>query len=280
MHYTFNDALSDFCRDIKLKDTSLASYVKELKNFRSYLDRIGVGEEVNHITRSHIMSYVNGKKTNTTKARTISILRTFFNYLYFNGKTVEALMYGVKRPRAENEMEEAEFLSRADQKRLLMIRTSLDPHLAARDRAIILLCLDAGLRLMEVHHLTWDDVDLDAKKLKLKDREVPFSGRLADALQELRIYSTSLYVAANQDTGKPLSPASITRIVKTVGELAGIADLNCNRLRQNYGIEQAKKGFTIEEIGKIMGISTRRAEWYYQEARRTGKKKERGKNSD
>ncbi|NSW82781.1 MAG: site-specific integrase [Syntrophothermus sp.] len=206
-------------------------------------------------------------------------MRTFFNYLYFNGKTVEALMYGVKRPRAENETEEAEFLSRADQKRLLMIRTSLDPHLAVRDRAIILLCLDAGLRLMEVQHLTWDDVDLDAKKVKLKDREVPFSGRLADALQELKIYSTSLYVAANQDTGKPLSPASITRIVKTAGELAGIADLNCNRLRQNHGLELAKKGIAIEEIGKLMGISARRAEWYYQEARRAGKKKERGTNS-
>lgn len=120
-----------------------------------------------------------------------------------------------------------------------------------RDRAIVLLCLDAGLRTSEVATLRVEAVDLPARRAMVtrkggKIAPVPFSKRAADALR--RAMPAHGYVFPGADGNCP----HLTRAAMwALGTRLGIGGLH--GLRHTAATELARRGVSIDEIRRFLG---------------------------
>ncbi len=121
-----------------------------------------------------------------------------------------------------------------------------------RDRSLIMLLLDTGLRASELIGLKLSDIDLVARRIKVlgkgnKERLIPFSPRTASALFR---HISSL------DTGPetkiyPYTRNSLADLVRAIGNRAGLKGAHPHRFRHTFAINYLKNGgdpFTLQDI--------------------------------
>jgi site-specific recombinase XerD len=103
-----------------------------------------------------------------------------------------------------------------------------------RDRAIIYLLLDTGMRASELVGIERKDINFTANKVKVlgkgnKERLLPFSDRTAKAL--------SRHLASTVGTPFPFSRTTLTSIVARLGERASVNECYPHRFRHTFAIE-------------------------------------------
>ena len=97
---------------------------------------------------------------------------------------------------------------------------------AAGDSAagvILRLAWQAGLLRDEIQRLTWAQVDFNAQRLLLPDREVPIPPELSgwlEALRDSRNRCSPVVVLSDRDR-KPLTPQSISRLARAALDSEG-----------------------------------------------------------
>lgn len=155
-------------------------------------------------------------------------------------------------------------------------------------RTFIVLGYTTGLRLGELLNLTWDDVDIEAKTVKVQakrasnkqrellefscksceDRQVPLTPAAAKLIQELRIemgLSPYLFLSlkrlaklrATYPAGREIEPAKLVnnylRTFKAIQVAAGITKLgSVHNLRASYGTHTAGC-VPMHELRRLMG---------------------------
>ena len=117
-----------------------------------------------------------GKLAAITIQTHIRALRGFFNWLYREGYTDEHRLARLKPPKAPSKV--VEVLTQEEISRVLKCA---DPNTAAgaRNYAILMLLLDAGLRCSELRNFGLEDITIEGGYLKVmgkgsKERVVPF----------------------------------------------------------------------------------------------------------
>lgn len=121
------------------------------------------------------------------------------------------------------------------------------------------LLLFTGMRRDEALHLTWSEVDLDGRRINLKDsktgaRTVPLSKRAIEVLEAAKAFGTSVksdYVFPSpRDRKKPI--VGFRRMWLKVIELAAISGMRIHDLRHNYGgMGAAATGFAVHVKGLL-----------------------------
>jgi site-specific recombinase XerD len=130
---------------------------------------------------------------------------------------------------------------------------------AERNRALILLLLDTGMRASEVCALTISSVDMEHRRILLmgkghKMRRVKFSARTGEALWR--------YLATRPDTrpgdaliatlrGAPLRGGQVYQILRRIGKRAEVANTYTHRFRHTFATEFLRNGgdpYTLQEI--------------------------------
>ena len=136
---------------------------------------------------------------------------------------------------------------------------------ALRDRAIILLLVDTGMRASELCDLRLQHLDLKNRTLLLmgkgdKERSVRISPRTAQAIWR--------YLATRDDTGIPkaylfptrdgfrLSRHSLRRMLKRTGDRAGVRRVNVHRFRHTFAIQLLRSGGNIFALKRMLGHSS------------------------
>jgi integrase/recombinase XerD len=136
---------------------------------------------------------------------------------------------------------------------------------ATRDRAIVLLLLDAGLRASELCHLSIGDVDLTTGKVTVregkggKDR-VTYLGKVAR--KALWRYLSSrgttrpadpLFVTREE---RPLDRDRLVKLFAGLGERAGVVGLHPHRLRHTFATEFLRNGGNLLGLQRLLGHSS------------------------
>lgn len=148
---------------------------------------------------------------------------------------------------AENER--VRILSADEEKRLLAACTGKREHL----RVILIAALDTALRKNELFTLTWNDVDLDKKIIKLKalnaktlkPRIVPLSARLIKELEALKENTKGELVFGIHSSAKKAFYAALKD--------AGITDFRFHDLRGTGITRLLRAGMPAAEVMKISG---------------------------
>ncbi len=135
---------------------------------------------------------------------------------------------------------------------------------AARDRAIVLVLLDAGLRATELCILRIDDVDLDSGKLFVRKGKggkgrIVYVGKatrkaLWRYLSKRKAKPTDpLFVTTNE---RPLDRNHLRHLLCNLGERAGVANLHPHRLRHTFATEFLRNGGNLLELQRLLGHSS------------------------
>lgn len=138
---------------------------------------------------------------------------------------------------------------------------------AKRDRALILLLLDSGVRVSECARLKMSDVNLEVGEIhvqpfrssrKSKPRTIPIG---AKTIKSLWIYQ-ALQKRVNDDfifltkDGKKMDKDSIRLVLHEIGDRAGVVNVHPHRFRHTFAIQYLRNGGDIFTLKKILGHST------------------------
>lgn len=260
----------------RLSPHTLADYQNTFRKFSAWL--VGQGDpEFHHITPDHIRRFLaaqNGisKKTLLNYHTGLSALWT---WAVGEGITATNIVHRVERPTPEKIAIVP--LTESDLKALLSVLGSSRSYTrpgkresahalpnADRDRAIILLLLDTGIRSHELAALRIHQVDLPNRRVKVfgkgaKERSIPFSARTGQTLWR---YLSS---RPNDSAGDPLiitqTGARFTRdrlyhLLESIGQRAGVPQSNPHRFRHTFAITYLRNGGDPYSLQIMLGHST------------------------
>ncbi|MCQ4574426.1 MAG: site-specific integrase [Candidatus Brocadiales bacterium] len=248
-----------YLKHIKLhfKKRTVEGYVQDLNLILSYLDSRLVSE----INPSRIDDYVeHRKRCAPVSDRTINLEVMVLKSMLQKGveseliasnplQTVKPLKHRGKRFKRALTGEEIE--------RLLDAATE-------RYKPVWLCFITSGLRKSELVNLTWDDVDLKRKEIKVQNREdfetktggiriIPMADRLYKELKALRPLSKSKYVFTTKHN-TPLRNNLLTRFKETV-KRAGIdlKGVRIHSLRHTFITHLIRNGANPKVVQQLAG---------------------------
>jgi len=144
---------------------------------------------------------------------------------------------------------------------------------ARRDRALILLMLDTGLRVSEIARTNIADLNLEAGEItiqpygsgrKTKPRTVPLGARTLRALWEYLAWRKSQTPPPTPDSPLFAAPPyftrldrhAIRRLLQRLGERAGVHRVYPHRFRHTFAIRYLRNGGDIFTLQRILGHSS------------------------
>ena len=150
------------------------------------------------------------------------------------------------------------FLTEGEFRRLgrLLSEAAAEGGMSARAAAAIRLLMLTGCRRNEILTLRWEDVDLDAGELHLRDaktgpRAVPLSPSAAKILADLPRVAGGPWVFPGKKPGDHLS--SIDARWYRLRARAGLEDVRLHDLRNAFASRALALGESLPMIGKLLG---------------------------
>ena len=225
---------------------------KSPRTIRAYRERLGrfvrngSVERADEVTADELYRYL-GRFTHLsreTRHRYFREVRCFFNWLVDAGHLERSPFRGMRNVRLPQRIVQPN--SSEEVARLL--DACDDSPLGLRDRALLLVLLDPGARCSEVVKLDMSDLNVEARRLRIrfgkgnKQRVVPVAGRCQGALLSyLAVRGQQpgpLFVAATghrqltEDT--PLQANGLKQVLRRLGRRAGVAKVHAHRFRHTY----------------------------------------------
>ena len=265
------------CRAEGKSPKTLAIYEMVLKNFLWYWHQNGFPVQPQKISPIHVRQFLwyLSSETNrwgTGNPRTKKVasqatalgyyrtLKTFFSWLELEQLIEKNPLVNLKPPKAEKKVIQA--LSPIEIERILGIcsgKTTLD----VRNRAILAILLDTGLRVSELASLTLNDVNMNDGSILVrhgkgsKQRVVHIGTKAQKALWKyMTIYrkSDSNSLLVNR-AGERLDAVGIKILVRRLGEKAKIS-VHPHKLRHTFAISFLRAGGDVFSLQYLLGHST------------------------
>ena len=204
----------------------------------------------------------------TTTARKIAAIRSFFGFLFENGSIFQDPTESLGSPRVGRSL--PKFLSKEDVTKLLDAACQDSGNEARRDAAILELLYATGLRVGELVSLNVKDIDLQGSYIRCwgkgaKERIVHLYPK---AVKELKQYMThtrpNFLKNRNGETalfvnhrGERLTRQWVWNILKNYGAKAGIQQqITPHTLRHSFATHLLENGASLRHVQELLGHSS------------------------
>ncbi|CEQ31857.1 tyrosine recombinase XerC [[Clostridium] sordellii] len=268
-----DDVYKEYMYEIQIKNYSertIKGYKNNLNKFFNYCKsehKITELEEINHIHIKQYLNFLKGRNLSETYINTIlKNIRSFYTYCYKEeyclnvAKKVSCLK--------ENKVIIQTFTDSEVRKMLDAYR--MDTYINARNKCIVALLIDTGIRNSELCGIT----RLDVKDTVIhilgkvrKERIVPISPmlkkimikyeRIRDMYLKDNILSYNNYFLSYRC--RPLTVEAIERVLKIAGERARVRDtIRCSphTCRHYFAQTQLRNGLDIYSLSRLLGHET------------------------
>jgi site-specific recombinase XerD len=242
---------------------TIEAYQHDLGKFSDFLASINK-TEISAVTRADINNFISSlgdKNAAVTKARKLSTLKSFYNYLESIDIITSNPAKHVIAPKIPQR--EAAFLNDEEYQRLMQtVRDIATPYYFYRDLAIVTIFLHTGIRLSELVSLTLGSVDWGNKTILIhgkggKDRRLPLNDEVALVIEKYlakrpQVATSSLFTSK---LGNGLSSRSVYHLIKHYLKEAGIKKekLGVHSLRHSFGASLLNKGVNLVVIQTLLG---------------------------
>lgn len=251
--------------------------------FKEFGASVGPTMHVEAINRDHVRAFLNGMAARGLADKTVLnawvALSSFWSWAEDDLGVRHVVRDGVQKPKARrpqidpySEQEVAAILAEVELgnewatpagKRVRSKRPS-----AARDRAIILVLLDAGLRAQELCDLRIEDVDLKTGKARIrhgkgdKERLVWLGEAARKAIWRYLVgrkgaqAGEALFCSARAGRGakvRPLEVGNVRHIVQRIAERAGVDGSNLHRFRHTFAVSFLRNGGSVLALQALLG---------------------------
>lgn len=245
---------------------TIEAYSNDVRKLGQYL----CDEEVAswaQVENTHIQGYLAQMQqehiTNTTRARNVAAMKSFFRFLYLEKYTAHNLGELLDTPRKEKVL--PKYLTVEEVERLLNA-PDIATAKGCRDKAMLELLYASGMRVSELISLRVGDISFEIACVRCfgkgsKERVIPLGQYALDALTQY-IQVCRPQVANNwqtdvlflNKTGKGLTRQGFWKIIKQYGLEAGItADITPHVLRHSFATHLLSNGADLRAIQEMLG---------------------------
>ena len=251
-HKEINVAVKEFLFEQKLSNRTSKTLRYYSDNLNQFL-KTPLPQYVNEVNVQHI------KECMSTKADAIyamhglyRALRSFFNWCIQQGYYTNANpVTMIKPPKLPNRI--IPIISPNEFKELLKLCGNT--FLGKRDKAIIMMLYDTGIRLQEIADLKLRDIDLEHGLIKVigkgnKERIVKLGTLAIKSLWDyLKIRNSTLMELWLSEERRPLSANGISQAIKRLGIAVGIPNVSPHKFRHSFAVNYLRNGgdtFTLK----------------------------------
>ena len=265
----YRTLLASFVRALRAENAAeptIRTYSEAIRLLAAFLVERGMPADPTTTSREHIEEFITHLLTTRSPATAHSrfrALRRFFGWLESESEITHSPMERMKAPRLPEKP--PEFLGEDELRRLLKTcdgKTFID----RRDRAIIMLFIDTGLRRRELGTLTLEDVDLDAGVVRVvgkgnRTRFVPFGRRVA---RDLDWYLRAR--AQHRDASRPafwlshhgaMTPSGVYQTIVKRAKEAGLEGVHPHLFRHGFADAWLKADGSEGDLMMIAGWRSR-----------------------
>lgn len=201
--------------------------------------------------RKYILLLKDSGTRNVTIRCYMRSIKVFCTWLYDNEYTADNLFMRVKLPRPDPELKQPLTVEEVK---------LIDSRFCIRDKVIVHLMLDAGLRASEVCKLTWNDVDLINNIIRVnngkynKSRIVP----LVPGLKRLMQFTDTgyrynyKYVVCSR-TGEQLTVNAVKLLFQRIKRDTGITRIHAHLCRHTFATSYIVGGGNMEQLRIMLG---------------------------
>lgn len=245
---------------------SIESYEFDLIQFKNFIIENSINESPKKCSSSTVKRYLYknfSNKKSRSQARSISALKSFFNYLLFEGEIHSSPINDIESPKIENKLPEV--LTEDEIKRLIS-SVNLDSEFGQRNKTIIEVLYGTGIRVSELIELKLSNIFFKENILKVtgkgnKERFVPL-GKIAlieikkylNNRDKLKINSKFSDILFLNRYGRQLTRSMIFKVINDSSKNAEIdKKISPHTLRHSYATHLLKNGADLRTIQLILG---------------------------
>ena len=246
---------------------TVLSYNNDISQFEEYL--LQQTGEVNHaavdsdIIRNYVVWLMDQNVTPRSVGRKLSALRTFYKYLVKLEVIALSPAAMVAKPKESKPL--PTFIKQSDMMQLLDDENEvLDDFVSLRDKLILDMLYQTGMRRAELLQLRDKDVDMSARTIKVtgkrnKQRIIPYGAKLQSLIERYLVVRgkevgskvETLFVREN---GEPLYPMMVYRIVKAaLAKVSTLSKLSPHVLRHTFASAMLNSGAEMDSVKELLG---------------------------
>ena len=249
-----------------LSDNSIKSYEYDLILFKKFLIANKINDTPLNCKPETIKNYLYksfSDKKSISQARSISAIKSFFNYLIFEGYIKDSPISNIESPKQEKKLPKV--LTEEEIKKLIN-SIDLNHDFGQRNKTIIEILYGTGIRVSELINLKLSNIFFKENIIKVigkgnKERFVPL-GEIAS--NELKIYinnrnrmkidSKSSDILFLNRYGRGLTRSMIFKIISDASKRVGLdKKISPHTLRHSFATHLIKNGADLRTIQMILG---------------------------
>lgn len=255
------------CRIRKLSPRTVDNYTKQLGYFSKYLEDNYAVVHLESVKRTHVKAFLGMMDEKGRKPQYINdllqVFRTFFNYTVREGYLGISPIDGIKNIK-QPKVKIATF-SELEIRRMLNYYCERDFR-STRNRTMIALFFDTGMRLNEVISLCADQIRSDHILVHgkgNKERLVPVSPYLAKALMQYQTVRHGYFHGKLHEKyfflshrGRMLTPESVAKMLREAAKAVGVnpqVRVSPHTCRHTFAHLQLKNGLDLYSLSRILG---------------------------
>jgi len=244
---------------------SLQSYENDLKQFQRYLIQNYSGSNLSDLSHHHIRDYLASLLEKGLSAssvnRKLSTLKSYFKFLSRSGVVDQNPAQKVSGPKTKKKL--PGFVDEGQMQKVFSELVFADNFVGQRNRLVIDLLYQTGMRRAELLQLREEDVDHYSLQLKVlgkrnKERIIPFNLELKSSINKyLKLkraegFKNPLLLVSAKD--KALSAVSLTKIVKDVlSQVTTSSKKSPHVLRHSFATHLLNHGADINAVKELLG---------------------------
>jgi integrase/recombinase XerD len=249
-----------------LSDNSIKSYYYDLVLFKNFLVANKVNVTPFNCKSETIKNYLYksfSDKKSRSQARSISAIKSFFNYLIFEGYIKESPISNIEAPKQEKKLP---VVLTEDEIKNLINSFDLNHGFGQRNKTIIEILYGTGIRVSELVNLKLSNIFFKENIIKVigkgnKERFVPLGEIASDEMKiyindrnQLKIDSKSSDVLFLNRYGRRLTRSMIFKIISDASKRIGLdKKISPHTLRHSFATHLIKNGADLRTIQLILG---------------------------
>ncbi|SCI74777.1 Tyrosine recombinase XerD [uncultured Clostridium sp.] len=258
-----------------LSDNTINSYFIDIKKYLTYIKNKNI--DLFDSTENDIISYIIELEkldlSTSTVSRSISSIKSFYEYLFLNRYIKINVSKNIKKPKIEKK--EINILTKDEIEALLNFQ-NLENIKDIRDKAIFEVLYGTGMKVTELIELDLDDVNIEFDYICCKSgknpRVIPLSqitskylnkylNKSRNEILKFNYEEKALFISSN---GTRFTRQGLWKLIKKHAKRANInKSINPTVLRNSFAIHLINEGANIAVVSKILGNSNLSSLQYY-----------------
>ena len=249
-----------------LSDNSVKSYDYDLILFKKFLIANKINDTPLNCKPETIKIYLYksfSDKKSRSQARSISAIKSFFNYLIFEGYIKDSPISKIESPKQEKILPK---VLTEDQIKNLIDSIDLNQDFGQRNKTIIEILYGTGIRVSELINLKLSNIFFKENIIKVigkgnKERFVPL-GEIASNEMKIYINNRNLLKIDSKSSdilflnryGRGLTRSMIFKIISDASKRVGLdKKISPHTLRHSFATHLIKNGADLRTIQLILG---------------------------